>query len=316
MEGIGQLAARRAAPPDTVNAPSDAGSAPSDGGIATSDGGIATLRPVTRRLKPVGARHAQFQSQAGILLQDRARFRDGTWFQNLARLQDPARLQNPAAAVRFPAAGLDPVVAAMDALRSTALSQARLFGVQEAADFAGKVEEISRTVEFLQLVAAQAVDRTRNEARTERQPSAAPGWRTGWTEPDTAASEQAASEQVASEQAAPALNPVDDGYRNTAEFLRARLRISIGEARRRLTLASGVLPQTGIAGQELPARHPILAQALASASVPSRSATLISLALDRVRHLADTETTLHIELSLTRNAVESDPDFVARMAKH
>ncbi|MDQ0028369.1 HNH endonuclease [Arthrobacter bambusae] len=112
------------------------------------------------------------------------------------------------------------------------------------------------------------------------------------------------------------MNPVDDGYRNTAEFLRARLRISTGEARRRLTLASGVLPQTGIAGQELPARHPILAQALASGSVPSRSATLISLALDRVRHLADAETTLHIEHSLTRNALESDPDFVARMSKH
>ncbi|MHA7199618.1 HNH endonuclease signature motif containing protein, partial [Arthrobacter alkaliphilus] len=242
MEGIGQLAARRAAPPDTVNAPSDAGSAPSDGGIATSDGGIATLRPVTRRLKPVGARHAQFQSQG--------QFQNGILLQNLGRLQEPARLQNRATAAPFPAAGLDPVVATMDALRSAALSEARLFGFQEAAAFAGKVEEISRTVEFLQLVAAQAVDRTRNESQAARQPSAAPGWRTGWTEPDLAASEQAASEQAASEQAAseqaePALNPVDDGYRNTAEFLRARLRISIGEARRRLTLASGVLPQTG-----------------------------------------------------------------------
>ncbi|MCZ9885167.1 13E12 repeat family protein, partial [Arthrobacter sp. B2a2-09] len=108
---------------------------------------------------------------------------------------------------------------------------------------------------------------------------------------------------------------VDDGYRNTAEFLRARLRIGIGEARRRLSLASAVLPQTGIAGQEIPARHQILAAALSTAALPSRSATVISAALDQVRHIADQETTLQMEQSLTQTAMQSDPDFVSRMAK-
>jgi hypothetical protein len=67
----------------------------------------------------------------------------------------------------------------MDALRSTAVADARSFGFLDAADFAGTVEEIARTVEFLQLVAAHAVERTRSEAQASRQPSAAPGWRTG-----------------------------------------------------------------------------------------------------------------------------------------
>ncbi|MFF2298598.1 DUF222 domain-containing protein [Arthrobacter sp. NPDC058127] len=263
MEGIGQLVARRAALPD---------------------GGIAAPGRLSRRLKPVAARHAQHQNPSQL--------------QTPSQFQIPSQFQNPAAAAPSPAGGLDLAVAAMDALRATALSDARSFAFPDAADFAGKVEEISRTVEFLQLVAAQAVERTRSEAQAARQPSAAPGWRTGWTEPTEAS-----------------VGAVDDGYRNAAEFLRARLRIGIGEARRRLTLASGVLPRTGITGQDVPERHEVLAAALSTAAVPSRSATIISTALDQVRHLADQETTLQMEHSLTHTAVQSDPDFVNRMAK-
>ncbi|MBT8161662.1 HNH endonuclease [Arthrobacter sp. GN70] len=209
---------------------------------------------------------------------------------------------------------LDQANAAMDALRAETVTASRLFGFKDAADFAGKVEEISRAVEFLQIVAAEAVERTRGEAQEARQSSAAPAWRTGWTEPTATASHSEVPVP------APPVSPseagsVDDGYRNAAEFLRARLRISIGEARRRLGLASVVLPQAGIAGQEVCARNQVLAAALSSAVVPSRSATLISLALDRVRHIADSETTLKMEQSLTNAAVQSDPDFVARMAK-
>ncbi|MGM7777308.1 DUF222 domain-containing protein [Arthrobacter sp. KNU-44] len=274
MEGIGQLVARRAAPPD---------------------GGVTPLGRLSRRLKPVAARHAELQSRA--------------------------------AAAPSPAGGLDLAVAAMDALRSAAVSDARSFGFPHAADFAGKIEEISRTVEFLQLVAAQAVERTRSEAQAARRPSPAPGWRTGWTEPAETAPVlvAAAGTEIREVPDVPvpasaasltdAADAVDDGYRNAAEFLRARLRISIGEARRRLVLASGVLPQTGIAGQDVPARHELLAEALSTAAVPSRSATIISMALDQVRHIADADTAHQMEHSLTRTAVESDPDFVSRMAK-
>ncbi|NWL10208.1 HNH endonuclease, partial [Paenarthrobacter nitroguajacolicus] len=116
-------------------------------------------------------------------------------------------------------------------------------------------------------------------------------------------------------EAAGSVSPLDDGYRNAAEFLRARLRISIGEARRRLALAPDVLPQTGIAGQQIPARREVLANALASALVPSRSATIISTALDTVRQLTDEDTITRMEHALTTTAMESDPDFVAKMTK-
>ncbi|WP_442543357.1 DUF222 domain-containing protein [Arthrobacter sp. KN11-1C] len=281
MEGIGQLTAPRAAVPD---------------------GGIPSPGRVARRLKPVAARHAQVQYAAQLQFAEH--------HQNLAQFES-------AAVGPLPAGGLGQALAVMDALRSTALADTRLFGFPEAADFAGKIEEIARTVEFLQVVAAQAVERTRNEAQTAPQTSPAPGWRTGWTEPTLPESATATAADAPGSAAglAEAADAVHDGYRNAAEFLRARLRIGISEARRRLTLAESVLPQRGITGQDVPARHPVLAAALAAAAVPSRSATLISTALDQVRHHADPDTAGQMEHSLTRTATESDPDFVHRMAK-
>jgi hypothetical protein len=297
MEGIGQLMARRAAPPD--------------GG---PDGGIPSPGRLSRRLKPVAARHAQLLNPAE--LQNAAQLQNTAQFENFAQFRNRAAAASSAAvspAAPSPAGGLDLAVAAMDALRSTALADSRWFAFPDAADFAGRIEEIARTVEFLQIVAAQAVERTRHEAQTARQPSPTAGWRTGWTEP-TATTETAAT-GTADPGVAVAAAGVDDGYRNAAEFLRARLRISISEARRRLTLAAGALPQTGITGEDIPARHPLLAEALSAATIGSRSATVISLALDQVRHLADSETAHRMEHSLTRTAVQSDPDFVNRMAK-
>ena len=55
----------------------------------------------------------------------------------------------------------------------------------QAADFAELTEELSRRVEYLQLQAAGAVDRTRTEAINAAEASSrAAGWTTGWgTEP-------------------------------------------------------------------------------------------------------------------------------------
>ncbi|MET1155405.1 DUF222 domain-containing protein, partial [Arthrobacter sp.] len=164
---------------------------------------------------------------------------------------------------------------ALSLLRESIAGEARLFGFEEAAGFADRIEEMSRSLEYLQVVAAQAVERTRHEAQQAQ----------------------------------------DDGYRNAAEFLRARLRIGIGEARRRLALAAEVLPRVGMTGQDVPARREVLADAIGSALVPSRSATIISNALDKVRHLADEETITRMEQALTNTAIESDPDFVAKMAR-
>src|SRR6476661_1977368 len=174
---------------------------------------------------------------------------------------------------------LGSVVSQLRDLCATAAQDAALFGFQEASEFAGEVEEASRAVEYLQLVAAGAVDRTRKEAAADGSPV------------------------------------LDEGYRKTGDFLRDRLQITAAEAHRRLSLARDVLPRTGITGQPLQPLHEELAAALAAGTVPSRSATIITQALARVRPVCDPETAARMEHALTRTAAEHDPDFLARIAR-
>ncbi len=228
------------------------------------------------------------------------------------------------------------------------------FGLREAADFAATVEEISRSAEYLQVVAAGTVDRTRRQAQAEARSAAvgsvsagsgpagsgaAAGWVTGWgdeaaavqgpvgwtargvgwiTGPGPAvAAEGPEPKPAVVRPAAPGLtrDPADDGCRNAAEFLRTRLRISIAEARRRLSLAETVLPRTGISGHIEPAERPVLAAAVAAGTVASRSATIITLALEKVRHHAPEQTLARMEHQLTRQAVQSDADLLSRVAR-
>ena len=79
-------------------------------------------------------------------------------------------------------AGVEGVDAALALLREvglTAAADATLWGFREASDFAGRVEEFSRVMEYLQLVAAWAVDRTRKQAAAAA-PKADKAWTTGW----------------------------------------------------------------------------------------------------------------------------------------
>ncbi|WP_260982583.1 HNH endonuclease signature motif containing protein [Arthrobacter sp. U41] len=116
--------------------------------------------------------------------------------------------------------------------------------------------------------------------------------------------------------AADARMAVDDGYRNTTEFLRARLRISAPEARRRLALAGDLLPRQGFSGNPLPPVREELGAAVAAGDVSSRAATIITLALDRVRHTCNPEAAAGMEHALTRTAAENDPDILARAARN
>ena len=82
---------------------------------------------------------------------------------------------------------LETALALLRSCTGTAVPDAALFGVTEASDFAGRVEELSRVVDFLQLVAAGAVDRTRSQAAAGARTAAAKfgtdapaGWLTGW----------------------------------------------------------------------------------------------------------------------------------------
>ncbi|MET4096747.1 DUF222 domain-containing protein [Arthrobacter sp. UYCu712] len=196
-------------------------------------------------------------------------------------------------------------------------------------------------MEFLQLVAAAAVDRTRKQATAAAAAASTVGgggsWMTGWRESpggwETGGGPSAAAE-VAADPAGTTALPlpaaaavaglaasadvsavVDDGYRNTEEFLRARLRIGAPEAKRRLCLARGLLPRPGLTGIVEPPVHAELGAAVAAGEIASRSASIITAALDRVRHLCDEDTANRMEHTLTRTAAEHDPDFLARVAR-
>ena len=258
--------------------------------------------------------------------------------------------------VRVRQLGVDGALAALRAVSATAVEDAECWGLAAASDFAGSVEEISRTVEYLQVVAASAVDRARKQSAAAAE-KAITSWTTGWRDdasgsapaspaagagavmtgaagmagaagtagvagmavaaaaPDDA-SRGAVSPAVAG--GAPAVAgaaAVDDGYRNTVEFLRARLLIGAAEIRRRLTLAERLLPRQGLAGRLVPAVHEELGAALAAGEIASRAATIITAALDRVGHVCDAEAAARMEHALTRTAAENDQDFLARVAR-
>ena len=107
----------------------------------------------------------------------------------------------------------------------------------------------------------------------------------------------------------------DDGYRNSAEFLRARLRIGASEAKRRIALGAEVLPRAGIAGRTLPPARQELAAAVAEGTIASHTATLIAMSLNRVAKTAPPEAVDGVEHALTMTAVENDPDFLARVTR-
>jgi hypothetical protein len=166
-----------------------------------------------------------------------------------------------------------------------------LWGFRQSADFADRVEQLSREVERLQVIAAGAVGRSRTAALTA-----------------------AAAPLVPVAVAEPA--PGDDGSRNSVEFLRNRLRISSAEARRRIGLADTVLPRAGFGGQQLPPRYEELATAVNTAQISSRAATTITLALDRARRFTTPAHTAAMEHDLTLAAVGNDADFLTRVARH
>ncbi|SEP91530.1 hypothetical protein SAMN05444745_102415, partial [Arthrobacter sp. OV608] len=126
----------------------------------------------------------------------------------------------------------------------------------EAANYAAGVEEISRTVEYLQVLSAGTVDRTRTQAiaaadtarasrsRTGTGTGTGKGWVTGWdngvetlNETDThwpagSAPCNTGTMSITDGRNRVITSPADDGCANTAEFLRQRLRISKSEANR------------------------------------------------------------------------------------
>ena len=82
-----------------------------------------------------------------------------------------------------PRAGLAEIGGLLNAAALAAPDALAMAGYVEASDFAGQVEDLARSVECLQLLAAGAVDRTRSEAITAAaaaRSARSRGWVTGW----------------------------------------------------------------------------------------------------------------------------------------
>ena len=202
----------------------------------------------------------------------------------------------------------------LESVASTAPDELAATAFPEAADFAAIAEELSRRVEYLQLLAAAAVDKTRTEAiNAAGSTSHGTGWTTGWGTENAAAAatafsaDDAAAATPTTAAAFPAASatrsPADDGCRNSAEYLRARLRISVSEARRRLALAASVFPRISLPGHAAPANHEEVAAALAAATISSSAGTVITTTLERVRHIPDSDALARMEHSLPRTAM-------------
>lgn len=196
----------------------------------------------------------------------------------------------------------------MRELAERAASDVGVTGFQEAVAFASGVEELSRILDYLQLAAAAGLDSARND-----EPAARPGWTTGWTSGWTTG--------WASGWTTGAAADADSGpgtgaeFRSTAEHLRSLLRISAADARRRLALASELLPGRSLSGETGTARHGETAAALASGMIGSASAGIITMAVAKVRPLCSPEKAAEMEHALARTAEENDQDFLAGVAR-
>ncbi|WP_320537275.1 HNH endonuclease signature motif containing protein [Pseudarthrobacter sp. IC2-21] len=233
-------------------------------------------------------------------------------------------------------------IAVVSAALAAVPEQLAMADYAEAAEFAAQAEELSRSVDYLQILAAGTVDRTRTQAIISAATTrAARTWVTGWDNgTETLNETDAAWPAIGPALPAAAIpvptSPADDGCKTTAEFLRVRLRIGLGEAKRRLHLAHAILPETTLTGDRIGPAHEHLAAAFAPAGtaeastedvnqlaapaspgpvLSSRTGTIISATLDRLKHHTTAETLHRIEHDLTRTAANADPDFVARVAR-
>ncbi|MGF9660556.1 DUF222 domain-containing protein [Arthrobacter crystallopoietes] len=150
------------------------------------------------------------------------------------------------------------------------------------AECVGLFEDLSRTVEQLQVTGAHAVDQQDIANSLGRDPG----------------------------------NPESKSeFRDAADYLRARLRISRSEARRRIRVGAATMPRTLITGGETPPKYEHLAAGLAESDIGGTAATLIHDTLERIRPAAAPDDLAAMEQQLTRQAAESDLDTLRIIAR-
>jgi len=108
--------------------------------------------------------------------------------------------------------------------------------------------------------------------------------------------------------------PRELGAKNWKQVLALRLRISTGEAHRRLVAAAVLGPRTAVGGEALAPEFPALAAAQAHGAVNAEHVAVVRDAVVEVRARVDAVTAAQVELELVRTALTVGPKELAGVA--
>ncbi|NMR28695.1 DUF222 domain-containing protein [Crystallibacter degradans] len=201
----------------------------------------------------------------------------------------------PVEAHQEPAGFLASVQAALQDFSARFQQDCLLQSPKELAATVAGIEEISKSVEQLQVIGAHAVEQ-QNIAQTGETDQRIP-----WADPVQGTGQDG--------------KPKKPEYKDAAEYLRQKLKISRGEAKRRLRVGSSTMPSTLITGEQAPPKLERLGAALTSSKISGQAATLIRDALERVRPTATPAGLAAMENQLTQQATESDIDGLREIIK-
>ncbi len=187
-----------------------------------------------------------------------------------------------------------------------------LLSPQDALRFVIDVEQVSKVVDHLQVLAARVADHhglasAQDGGLGSSPPAGAP--------PDAEHPGVMSSSSSDSSDSSDSSVQARLGFRNCADFLRETLGISRTEARRRLHLAAVVLPSLSPTGNPLPPPLEVLGEAVGSFAISGRAATVVAHAIGQVKSFATPEQLASMEQHLTRQAVESDEDILRILAR-
>lgn len=93
------------------------------------------------------------------------------------------------------------------------------------------------------------------------------------------------------------------GFRNPAKLIAATTGVSTGDAARLVTVGEATAPRTDLLGARLPARYPVVGEALASGGLGVSAAAAIIALLERCRVIAGIERIMQAERLLVGHAV-------------
>ncbi len=180
-----------------------------------------------------------------------------------------------------------------------------LLSRQDAQRFVLEVEQVSKVIDHLQILAARVADHHGLASEPAGGPTVSGPAEPVPTEDPTSASSVSSASSADEGQ----------GARNCADFLRETLGISRFEAKRRLKLASVVLPSLSPTGNPIPPRLAALGEAVGSFMVSGRAATVVAQAVERAQSVATPEQLETMEHHLTTQAMESDEDILRVLAR-